>query len=106
MVLVTMSASGAAFEVFLAAVGAQWAPVVASRFKLINVLLFYIEVYMVIQGPQLLHGDQWTFSQKNGSGHHTPLGSLLAVELAALAACCAHCCQAFLFSCALRAQLH
>ena len=38
MVLVTMSASGAAFEVFLAAVGAQWAPVVASRFKLINVL--------------------------------------------------------------------
>ena len=61
---------------------------------------------MVIQGQQLLHGDQWTFSQKNGSGHHTPLGSLLAVELAALAACCAHCCQAFLFSCALRAQLH
>ena len=69
-------------------------------------ILFYIEVYMVIQGQQLLHGDQWTFSQKNGSGHHTPLGSLLAVELAALAACCAHCCQAFLFSCALRAQLH
>ena len=44
---------------------------------------------MVIQGQQLLHGDQRTFSQKNGSGHHTPLGSLLAVELAALAACCA-----------------
>ena len=49
--------------------------------------MFYIRVYMVIQGPRLLHGDQLTIFGKTGSGHHTPLGPPLAVELAVLAGC-------------------
>ena len=69
--------------------------------------MFYIEVYMVIQGPQLLQGDdQLTIFGKTDSGHHTPLGPPLAVELAVLAGRSPRCSQAFLFSCALRAQLH